>query len=713
MRLAAPRLHRVVVERVAMRPCLWPVWFWVAACMAGPLQADSAWKVASGNLPAASLSQPAAFRPSWGPAPRWPVGTGPSFHSRGGRALPAEGFSLSTMDREQVRVFFAAVFSASEGVDMGWTGFHSTGDPGMTNPDFKEAVRRRINFFRAMAGVPAGIRFSDTFNRKCQQSALMMSANNDLSHTSPPQWRFWTEEGSEAARNGNLALGSAGPDAIVGLMRDNGGNNTAAGHRRWFLFPETQIMGTGDVPRVDAHPPANVTWVFPDSDTSLQPVSVRDEFVAWPPPGFVPYPVIYPRWSFGLRDAAFRGATVTMTRSGTNIPVRLEAVQDGFGDNAIVWIADNQPTDTFLSSAWPKPAKEEPIRVVVANVRLNGQVRRFEYFVTPMDPAMKTPGAPEASITGPQEMSPQMRGNFQIQTLVQATGYEWRSGSLHPAELEGAEKGLGEFQTRTSPGYAVIDSGSRRTGSAGFHLVMPDFASQFLTWKKEFLLLPGAKLRLQSRLGIATPDQSARVEVSSDAGASWSVIYRQAGADIPGERSFVLREIDLTPWVGMVVQFRFSYFFEEGNAYFDTDSNLGWSLDDLQVVQGLALSGLQVFPAAAGGTFQASFSEAGERLLQARGFLFGGFPGEWGPPHRLMVRTSSRIEIRSIVRSTDGRIRVRAAGPAAGSTVILQRSEDLLTWSEASRGGGNGGEIELADDSAGPVRLRFYRLLLP
>ena len=41
----------------------------------------------------------------------------------------------------------------------------------------------------------------------------------------------------------------------------------------------------------------------------------RDGFVAWPPPGFVPYQTVYPRWSFVLRGADFTNATVTMQRA--------------------------------------------------------------------------------------------------------------------------------------------------------------------------------------------------------------------------------------------------------------------------------------------------------------------------------------------------------------------------------------------------------------
>lgn len=648
-----------------------------------------------------------------GDPPVWPSDPLNARSERVGRALVPDGFSVAVSDREQVRIFFNTVYAASEGVEIGWTGFFSTGDPGTTAFEYREAVRRRINYFRAMAGIPAEIRFSEVLNRKCQQSALMMSANNELSHTPPRNWIFWTEEGAEAAGHSNLALGSAGPDAIVGLVRDNGGNNSAVGHRRWFLYPESHTMGTGDVPRTDDHPPANVTWVHPDPDQASSVATVRDGFVAWPPPGFVPYQVIYPRWSFSVRDAAFSGATVTMTRSGTNIPVRLEQVQDGFGDNSLVWIADNQSTDSFLSSSWPRPIAEAPIKVVVDRVRVGGAVRRFEYSVTPIDPAVRTESAPVVRISGPGEIAPGQSGRFQFQFDPLASGYERRSGKISPAPVEGAENGLADFETRTDPGYAVIEPGSRRSGSAGFHLTMLTFQSQLLTWKKEFLILPGARLRFHSRLGFASTDQVAQVGISTDGGSSWNVLYNQPGSDSPGERSFIQREIDLAAYAGQVVKFQFSIAFREGDAFLDGDVDVGWSIDDIQVVQGMLVSETRTSVLPAGNLFDEAFPTLGEQMLQVRGVYFGGYPGEWGPFHRVMVRGSVRPEIRSIVRSTDGRVRIAVSGPSNGVVVILQRSEDLLNWIEASRQTVAGGETELSDLGTGSARQRFYRVQIP
>lgn len=49
--------------------------------------------------------------------------------------------------RAEVRQFFRAVYTASEGVPMVWTGNYD-GNAGDTSAAFKEATRLRVNFFQ-------------------------------------------------------------------------------------------------------------------------------------------------------------------------------------------------------------------------------------------------------------------------------------------------------------------------------------------------------------------------------------------------------------------------------------------------------------------------------------------------------------------------------------------------------------------------------------
>jgi uncharacterized protein YkwD len=280
-------------------------------------------------------------------------------------------------ERQASLTFFDQVYRASEGVEIGWTGNHATCSAGETAETFREAVALRINYFRSMAGVPAVVQLSDDYSRKAQQAALMMSANERLSHSPSTDWLCYTAEGAQAAGSSNLYLGVYGPAAITGYMYDPGNGNYAVGHRRWILYPQTQWMGTGDIPPLDDHRPANALWVFDEHMWEPRPPT-REEYVAWPPPGYVPYQVVFPRWSLAYAGADFSQATVTMSSGGKGVAVAVQPVINGYGENTLVW-------EPSLSFGTP-PAGDTAYEVRVSQVRIGGAWRDFAYRVILFDP---------------------------------------------------------------------------------------------------------------------------------------------------------------------------------------------------------------------------------------------------------------------------------------------------------------------------------------
>jgi hypothetical protein len=102
------------------------------------------------------------------------------------------------------------------------------------------------------------------------------------------------------------------------------------------LYPNAE-MGAGDIPAVASYPPANALWVFDSNIWGPRPAT-RDEFVAWPPRGYVPYQVVFARWSFAYPNADFSSASVTMNSGGTSVPLTQADVVDGYGENTLVWI---------------------------------------------------------------------------------------------------------------------------------------------------------------------------------------------------------------------------------------------------------------------------------------------------------------------------------------------------------------------------------------
>ncbi len=337
-------------------------------------------------------NQPPLYAQEWAAlndAPQLPAQNGTiaasALHARG-------GLTVNLADRQEVLAFYRAVYLPSNNIPPQWDGDLASCRAGTTSSTFRQAIVRRINYFRAMAGVPADIVLSDEYNRKAQQAALMMSANQQLSHTPPDTWNCHTPAGAEAAGSANLYLGVSSADAIDGYIRDPGEGNQKVGHRSWILYPQTQAMGTGDIPRKNNHPAANALWVFDNLWDARPPT--REEFVSWPPPGHVPYTVIYPRWSFSYPDADFKDASISVTQGGANVPLTIEAAEDGGQRSVLVWRM--QGIDDWVD--WAKPTQDTAYAVTVRGVKIKGQVREFSYVVTVFDPETADSITPPVSV---------------------------------------------------------------------------------------------------------------------------------------------------------------------------------------------------------------------------------------------------------------------------------------------------------------------------
>lgn len=285
----------------------------------------------------------------------------------------ATALSVDPSNREESLRFFWDNYTTSSSL-VGWHGDIAACNAGTLDPLFTGGVLRRINYYRAMAGVPGDIVFDPAYNRMAQQAALMMEANNQLDHSPPTNWRCYTAEGALAASKSNLALGAYGPDAVDLYMRDTGTYNAPVPHRRWLLYPNTRKMGSGDLPS------ANALWVL-DPDAPIVRPPTRDGFVAWPPPGFVPFRVVFARWSLSDPRADFSAAQVSMTQSGTPVPIVVESRTESYGEPTIAWRIASM-TD---GQRWARPAADTPYTVEIANVLINGAPQTLRYTVTVID----------------------------------------------------------------------------------------------------------------------------------------------------------------------------------------------------------------------------------------------------------------------------------------------------------------------------------------
>jgi len=541
-------------------------------------------------------------------------------------------FSVNTANREEVRSFFNTVFRASEGAESGWTGDVQTCTPGTTAAAFRDLVALRVNWVRALAGVPAWISLDNTFTRKAQQMALMISANNGLSHTPPASWACYTSEGAEAAGKSNLAIGNHGPESILRYIEDFGAGNSAVGHRRWLLMPQTKRMGTGDAPRTGAGwPAANTLWVLDGTASQPRPAT-RESYVGWPPPGFVPYPAVFARWSFSYAKADFHSATVTMSSNGVPVAVTIEPVQTGYGENTLAW----RPTGVDLNQpfSWPKPAADVRYAVSVKNVVINSASRNFDYTVTIFDPDTAGPDTVLPAVTGPDSPVAGRANRYQFTAVPNATGHDWLGTRRAPwTHVEQAEVDSGDFLARTSPGYEYRALGEGVGGSAAWHLAHTVPEDQWLQYRRVVLPGPNTALRFKSKLTWASTAQQARVQVSLDDGNSWREVYSESGSGGAGQTSFQDRAVPLGAFADRPLLVRFLYHFLVGTYFPQPD--VGWFIDDITVHQGEELVPELSGEVPAGASFDFAPSEAGSWALAVRARVYGAYWLEWGVAKRV------------------------------------------------------------------------------
>jgi uncharacterized protein YkwD len=285
--------------------------------------------------------------------------------------------------RDQAVKNYKELYLSSSITNFTWNGDATTCTAGNLNDELLDKTLVRIKYFRKICGLSNdGLTMEAALNTKCQEASLIMGANNQLSHNPPTTWKCYTVGGAEAAAKGNIAIGGSDVKNIDLWMKDEGSNNTKVGHRRWILFSRASVFGFGCTDR------ASTLWVI-NADAALAPLpSTTPGFIAYPPKGFVPKQVVYPRWSLSIPypsypfEVNFTNATVTMTNAaGEDMPLTIEYANDASriysGDHTIVW----RPNGINLNSNM-----DVKYTVKVKNVLVNGVAKSYEYDVNIINP---------------------------------------------------------------------------------------------------------------------------------------------------------------------------------------------------------------------------------------------------------------------------------------------------------------------------------------
>jgi hypothetical protein len=556
-------------------------------------------------------------------------------------ALSTNGLTLETSVRRASRNFYNAVYSASNGVNSDWMGNVGNDVAGTTSTSFQNAIALRVNVLRAFAGIPAAITLNSSWSTEDQQAALMTSANDALNHSPPSTWTDYTSAGAQAAGNSNLYLGQFGPDAITGYVQDPGSNNAEAGHRRWVLYPPTEQMGTGDLPASGSYKSANALWVF---DSSHPYPSLRDGFVAWPPEGYVPYQLIFPRWSFSLPGADFSSATVTVTRSGSNVATTIVSSTDnGYGDNTLVWTLAGAPDGT---ADYPATSSDTPYSVNVANVKVGGVAQSYTYSVVVFDPSVVGSDDVLPAFSLPASVAAGSTTNLSFTTLPEASGYDVWSATLQTATwVEGAESTPYHLTPQTTGTYSAVNSTTAASGSKCFQLCQDEFNNQDLLLNSPFVASSSSAISFAARYGYLTPTQLAEVQVSLDDGVSWTNVFSRAGTS-SDSGSFANQSVSLAAYANRIIRIRFLLAYTGGSAYTETGLNdVGWLIDNITPVALQEASNVSETPAAATPYAFTESSQAGSVPLAVRAVLFNNYPLEYGPVSALPVVQSSTVPV--------------------------------------------------------------------
>lgn len=433
--------------------------------------------------------------------------------------MPVTNLEVDTSSRNDVLSFYQNVYIASQDFasKIQWTGNSDSCNAGTISQDFVNQVHRRVNYYRALAGVPASITMnngskvliienpkrdspapytpdpSTTKEFAAQQSALLVTKMNALTHTPAKNEICFTEAAGNGSECGNIAIGLFGPDAIDGYIREDK-DNPAAGHRRWIFLDEATNFATGDIPAHGSRRASNSLYVFqrPTELTTQTP-----QFVAWPYAGKFPRQHHTEYWSLSYPNADFKEATVSVTKNGQPVAIASINRETGFGHNSIVWQIPSIHSEKLSDD-------DSTYSVTVAKIGGGGPTS-YTYDITFFNANhLTTP----PTLTGANTVAPGGSRNFTIGPVDIAEEYRLEIGkksALAPTVLEGGEDAT---QSMIIPGpvtgahYQLRSTTYRRSGLKSLNLTFTDGkqTEQWVEFNRIFYPKAGAKINFYRRL---------------------------------------------------------------------------------------------------------------------------------------------------------------------------------------------------------------------
>lgn len=262
-------------------------------------------------------------------------GAGESGGSSSGGASGTGGAGGAASDGRSVEATCARWKADTANLSEGtWSGSVATCMAGDISADGRENALRFFNLIRWLADPPTVVT-EDVRNQQAQACALMMTANNMLSHMPPMDWKCYSDLGAKGASMSNIS-GGPGVSSVLDYMVDTG-NETTFGHRRIILSNELGPIGLGSAGKGGSSCMQNIGG----TGTATKP------WMAWPPPGAFPfqaYADTYQRsldatgWSIQSKSIDLSAAQVTVMSDGAPKPVKVEQLTGNYGNNKAIRI---------------------------------------------------------------------------------------------------------------------------------------------------------------------------------------------------------------------------------------------------------------------------------------------------------------------------------------------------------------------------------------
>ncbi|MBC2592972.1 hypothetical protein H5P28_01740 [Ruficoccus amylovorans] len=181
--------------------------------------------------------------------------------------------------------------------------------------------------------------------------------------------------------------------------------------------------------------------------------------------------------------------------------------------------------------------------------------------------------------------------HYQEEETFFLTSFGFRAASTGESAstlAENAEGGTTGFSIDiSSESFEVVQDLIALEGEHSFHLFHSDGTDSSLTLASPVAVTAGMKLFFESWLRYSTQSQIARVQLSTDDGATWPVtLYSLPGSGGETELSPSLQQLDLSPYAGETVRLRFLY--ESTGSYYpltapEHEPLVGWFFDNIQV----------------------------------------------------------------------------------------------------------------------------------